>query len=439
MGLRIETVVGSLGRPGDATHAETFYAGLPLHVMDYEQAGQDFREGRDPMLSPQPFHPSYEPRGKVPDRLFTAVSPALTHHSERAWAALYRSVAESFDPEILHVHHLTPQFNAVKEVFPRQPTVAHLHGTELKMLELIETPSDVDPELLRYADFWRDYLIEAAHRADRLLVVSQADKDSAVRLLGVAEARVSVVPNGVDTDLYAPVELDRPALRNEALRHSLVESPLGSDESGVVGSIAYAEDDLTRTGVLDARTTLIGYVGRFTRVKRVPLLLEALVGLPAELPRHALILFGGFPGEWEGEHPVAIARRTHHDGVFFAGWRPQHELAKLFPILDLLVLPSVNESFGLVLVEALASGIPVIAVARGGPPEIVIASGPNANGWLVEPDDVAGLRAALIEAISDPEGRRSKGAAGRRRALEVHSWKASFQKVLEAYDAILNR
>jgi glycosyltransferase involved in cell wall biosynthesis len=436
MGHQIETVAGSLGRPGDATHAETFYAGLPLHVMDYAAAQRDFDAGRDPMLSPQPFHPSYEPRGAVADRLFTAVSPELTRHSESAWSIVYRSLADGFDPDVVHMHHLTPQLNAALEVFPRRPIVAHLHGTELKMLELIDAPLEVNPDLLQHAEFWRQYLIEAAHHADHLIVVSDSDRKKAGRLLGVAEDRISVVPNGVDTELYVPVEGNRSRRRARLLRRSLVEMPRGSDESGVVGSVAYTDDELDRERLLDGATVLIGYVGRFTQVKRVPLLLEAMAGLPADLPRSALILFGGFPGEWEGEHPVAIVRRTRQSQIFFAGWHPQSDLSDLIPLLDLLVLPSVDESFGLVLVEALSSGTPVVAVDRGGPSAIVVTSGQNANGWLVEPDDLASLRDALVEAISNAEGRRLKGIAGRLRALDKYSWSGSFQAVFDVYERV---
>jgi len=435
-GHEIQTVTGSLGRPGDATHAATFYAGVPLHTMDYEPALRDFEAGRDPMRSSQPFHPSYEPRGDVPDRLFASVSPELTRHSEKAWAELYRTVAVGFEPDVIHLHHLTPQMIAVKNVFPEKRVVAHLHGTELKMLDLIDSKPDIDERLLQYAEFWHDYIVEAARCADRLVVVSGSDRHHASRLLGVSEELITVIPNGVDTEIFAPVQQEDVEQRNQVFRRSLVDDPRGSDESGEIGSISYENADLERSGLLEHNAVILGYVGRFTEVKRVPLLLDAFARLSKKHSQCVLVLFGGFPGEWEGEHPAAIVRRTEQKNVYFAGWHTQQELAEVMPRLDVLVLPSVNESFGLVLVEAMASGTAVVAVDRGGPSSIIVSSGPDANGWLVEPDNALALESALAEAVSNPLGRRLKGVAGRRRAIEKYSWTSSFDRVIDVYQSL---
>ena len=125
---------GSLGEPGERTHAESFFAGLDLSVADYRPALKAFDEGRDPIAEPMPMHPSYEDRPGIPDRIFTVVSPDLGEHLAEAWRPLLAAAAQQ-DPELLHLHHLTPIHEAAARELPHLPVVTHLHGTELKMID----------------------------------------------------------------------------------------------------------------------------------------------------------------------------------------------------------------------------------------------------------------------------------------------------------------
>ena len=105
------------------------------------------------------------------------------------------------------------------------------------------------------------------------------------------------------------------------------------------------------------------YVGRFTAVKRVSLLIEAYAQALPHFDRPApLVLLGGFPGEWEGEHPLDAIRRTGVEDVYLAGWHGHDELPSFLAAADVVVLPSVREQFGQVLVEGMACGLPAIAV-----------------------------------------------------------------------------
>jgi glycosyltransferase involved in cell wall biosynthesis len=90
--------------------------------------------------------------------------------------------------------------------------------------------------------------------------------------------------------------------------------------------------------------------------------------------------------------------------VFLAGWRTHEQLPQALNAADALVLPSVAEAFGLVLVEAMACGVPVIASRAPGPAAIV-ADG--ATGWLIPPDDEDALVKALVDAARGQEERRA--------------------------------
>jgi glycosyltransferase involved in cell wall biosynthesis len=161
-------------------------------------------------------------------------------------------------------------------------------------------------------------------------------------------------------------------------------------------------------------------VGRFTEVKRLPVLIEAFARAKRRRQRQAaLVLIGGHPGEWEGEHPCETIARTGAHDVFLAGWHGHEELPPFLRAGDLLVHAAVREQFGQVLIEAMACGVPVVAVDRGGPAAIVEDPG---NGWLVEPD-VDSIAGAIVAAVEDETGRRQRGRRAREKALERYSWR----------------
>ncbi len=95
-----------------------------------------------------------------------------------------------------------------------------------------------------------------------------------------------------------------------------------------------------------------------------------------------LVLLGGHPGEWEGEHALEAIEASDAADVFLAGWRSHDELPDALNAADVNVLASVHEQFGQVLVEAMACGLPAIAIDAHGPATIVE---PGETGWLVPP------------------------------------------------------
>jgi glycosyltransferase involved in cell wall biosynthesis len=251
-----------------------------------------------------------------------------------------------------------------------------------------------------------------ATACERLVLLSESARERAERLLGVEHGRCHVVPNGFDPRKFAPARghIDRLA----TWRRVLVDEPRGWRPGEDAGSVRYAAEDLAAF----ATEPVLVYVGRFTEVKRVGLLIEAHARTGARAP---LVLVGGHPGEWEGEHPQQTIERTRARNVFLAGWHDHDELPDLLHAADVLVLPSVREQFGQVLVEAMASSLPCIAVDRFGPARIVRD---GETGWLVEPDDLDDLASALAHAVSDREERQRRGRAACADARERYSWPA---------------
>lgn len=291
---------------------------------------------------------------------------------------------------------------------------------------MLEEIDQGPPAGWEHAAAWARRMRGWAQAAARVVTQSDGLVERAVGLLGIERERCFVVPNGYDPERFAPREVDRAAL----WRRHLVEDPQGWRPGEDAGSVTYEEDEVAAL----AEGPVLLYVGRFTAVKRIGLLVEAFARARERFSRSAaLVLLGGHPGEWEGEHPLETVQRTGAHDVFLAGWHDHDALPDFLNASDAIVLASVREQFGQVLVEAMACGLPPLAVDRGGPAEIV---DDGKTGWLVEPDDRDGLAAALVAVVGDEEERRRRGAAARRVAAEPYAWPALARRVAAMLDEV---
>jgi glycosyltransferase involved in cell wall biosynthesis len=419
-GWDVTLLSGSLTTPGHPGDAREFYAGLDVRPVDMTGA----LTAPDPLLADPPLHPSYEDRPGAPDRVFASLSTHYFEHQVASWCRALQSVGAA-RADVLHLHHLTPLHEAAERMAPGVPVVGHLHGTELLMLEAIEA----DPHRFAHGREWAERMARWAQDCERVILLTESQADRAEDLLGIDPERFVLVPNGFDPEVFVPRHVDHLS----HWRRHLVEAPQGWAPGGEPGSVRYSEADLEAFGTDRAETPVLLYTGRFTEVKRVPLLIEAYErARPGFATRAPLVLLGGFPGEWEGEHPLDAIRRIGARDVLLAGWHGHAELPRFLAASDVVVLPSVREQFGQVLVEGMACGLPAIAVNAHGPAEIVEH---GSTGWLVEPDDVGSLANAMVEAVNRPVERRRRGARAVEDARERFSWPALAEEVAGVYDA----
>ncbi len=226
---------------------------------------------------------------------------------------------------------------------------------------------------------YRSVTAFAVAASDGVTAPSSWLRDQARARLGLpASLPIEVLPNFVDTERFAP-----PARRERARLHALFP--------GV------APDG-----------PLLFHVSNFRPVKRTGDLLEVLDRVRAEVPAR-LVLVGDGPERAALEARAAALGLA--DAVRFLGRR--EDFAEDLRHADAFLLPSESESFGVAALEALASGVPVVAYRVGGLPEVVA---PEA-GRLVEPFDVDALARATLALVADPAAQAAAGRAARAHAL----------------------
>jgi glycosyltransferase involved in cell wall biosynthesis len=234
-------------------------------------------------------------------------------------------------------------------------------------------------------DLWVDWF----YRQCRLVLAPTTAVADALRARGHRE--VAVWGRGVDSDRFAPRR------RNPELRDHL----LG-----------------------DGNVLLLS-VGRLSHEKRIDVLLEAYRQLSEHTPRARLIVVGDGPAR------VSLEEQAP-GGVQFLGELRGDSLAQVYASADVFCFPSTTDTFGQVLLEASASGLPTVAAAAGGALELVDH---RSTGLLVPPDDPIALAAALVELVDDIPFRLGLGRRALARAQE-RSWRESDEELLTGYGTV---
>ncbi len=179
---------------------------------------------------------------------------------------------------------------------------------------------------------------------------------------------------------------------------------------------------------LEARK-VIGVVGRLTREKGFETLLAAMPAIVARHPGVMLLVVGSGPEEARLRSQAAALGIA--GAVTWAGLRPPDSLAALRSTMDVVVVPSISEGFGLAAAEASAAGLPVVASAVGGLPEVVET---GVTGLLVPPSDAGALAGAVSRLLDDENLRRLLGEQGRRRVAGLFSYERYAQLVSAIYN-----
>jgi glycosyltransferase involved in cell wall biosynthesis len=185
---------------------------------------------------------------------------------------------------------------------------------------------------------------------------------------------------------------------------------------------------------LEPGAQIVVTVGRLSEEKGHRVLLRAIPAILSRFPGARFIWVGS--GDLEAEIRAEVETAALSHVVTFLGHR--NDAADFIALADVLVAPSLRESFGLVLAEAMMIGTPVVATNCGGPYEIVHPAAPavgvdEAAGWLVQPCDPPALAAAVCSVLSDPEAASAMAARGQARACRFFTAKTMAARTIALY------
>jgi N-acetyl-alpha-D-glucosaminyl L-malate synthase BshA len=297
-------------------------------------------------------------------------------------AAKMAEVTETYGLDVLHAHYAMP--HAACAYLARQmldgrsvKTVTTLHGTDITLVGQA-------PSFYKVTKF-------SIEQSDCVTSVSTWLRDETRRIFRT-ERPISVIPNFVDTDTFRPRDL--------------------SDR---------------RACFAERSERIVLHISNFRPVKNVGMVVDVFERVAREIP--ARLLFVG-----DGPERIPVERKVRKlglaDRVSFLGG--QEYIEDILPVADAFLLPSLHESFGLSVLEAMAVGVPVVATAGGGTREVVED---GVSGFLRDPLDLEGMVAALRAILSDPDLARSMGEAARTRTLESFRVDNVLPQYLDLYGA----
>ncbi len=320
------------------------------------------------------------------------------------WAARVAWELRRLKPDIIHIQNQFPFARIIGRLNPHAKIILHMQSEWLSQVDLRE----VVPALRRTS------LVIGCSRH----VTSKAEARSSIPL-----PPTDVVPNGVDTETFVP------AIRTETLGGT---SPM---KIVFVGRVSPEKgchtllDAFRDLGARDERltVTLVGPIGALP--------IGHIVDIAEDQHVRELTRFYDQPEPYL-QQILNLLPAELRGRVFVRGSVSRDQVAEEVLGADILVNPSLSETFGMALIEGMSSGIPVVATRIGGMPEVIED---GATGVLVPPDDPSALAEAIQDLLSNAEERRAMGAAGRERALRHYKWAAVADKTLEVYRSLVSQ
>lgn len=280
--------------------------------------------------------------------------------------------------DILHVHYAIPHASAAfsaKQILKTRnidlPFITTLHGTDITLL-------GKDKSFQPVIEF-------AINQSDAVTAVSQSLKEDTYQFFDI-EKNIEVIPNFIDPSLYR-----------------------------------FAEDIELRSQFAEKDEVIITHISNFRKVKRVDDVIRIFNGVQQKLSTK-LLMVGDGP---ELHHVKNLAKELGiKDKVFFLG--KSKRIEQITSISDVFLLPSETESFGLVALEAMASGVAVVSSNVGGLPEV---NKSGVTGFLNEVGDIEGMIASVLTILKD----KDTLAHFKSNALE-HSKKFELNKIVPMYE-----
>ncbi len=355
-----------------------FSSEYPPHV--YGGLGTHVREITAALAGPVEFDiyvPTQGDYAQRPPRVSVQEVPVATGgNNVELWlhyckAAVDAAVRTPLAVDLLHCHDWMTVIAGIKlREVFGKPLVFNVH-----LPQVVESYQSLEQLGLVYAD---------------LVLVNSRAVEQEIRDRRLPLRRLEVVPNGVNLQTFSP-------------------APVQSQGSGQ-----------------------ILFIGRLVPQKGIAVLLQAFKAVLGRYPESKLVIAG------DGELELFLKRTTRYLGiphrVSFVNWQTGEALVDLYRQSEFVVIPSYYEPFGIVALEAMACGCPVIASRTGGLAEIITD---GVNGYLVSVGDYLQLAQRMVNLLQDKPRRESMGQAARKRAAEF-SWQKTAAQTLNLYDRLVS-
>ncbi len=307
--------------------------------------------------------------------------------------------------DVIHANlPLVPSFSIPKDASKALVCAVHSTWKGEAIVTKRDNPKNLNPNeksMLRYNFLLRSYEKKLMNRSDALIAVSKYTVDELTELYGIDEKKIHVIYNGVDVQKFKP-RPDRTELR--------------------------------RDFGLEAEKKIVLFVGRLYHRKGLEILLRSIPPVLQEFSDVKFVISGkGFKEKEESLRNLA-KQLDIEDHVTFMGYVPDEKLPNLYSASDIFVLPAIYENFPFAILEAQATGLPVISTKVGGIPEFLVD---NENGFLIDAGDSAQLTQRVLALLQDPKLAKEMGMRGRKLIEEKFSWRLITSQVIDLYHKLL--
>jgi glycosyltransferase involved in cell wall biosynthesis len=336
----------------------------------------------------------------LPQRKHSIIAlPLFVLDMVRIWRAL-ASLIKKYRIDVIQTHLLTSLDYLVLILLYTTPLRAvfwtfHNFQFEIDGSKLVRHRWLLGPKKAAHRLLYR----WSARLVSGYIAIADQVEHALVDTIGPIGHKIVVIPNGVDISRYGPQAGDPDSADRKSIRVELA---------------------------LSDRTRLLVLVGTFKEAKGHRYMIEAMTSLAPQYPNLHLLFVGD--GELRADLEAQAANAALDDRIHFLGSR--HDVADLLACSDIFVLPSLYEGLSIALLEAMATGLPIVATRVSGTTQAIV---PDEHGLLIPPGDTQAIVKAISQLLSDPDRARALGKAAKQRVIAEFDARGQADRHLELY------
>ena len=343
-----------------------------------------------------PGSPDYE---EIDGVKIYRTSTELGHPNFLTWVLMFNhflskrmaDITKKVDFDVIHVHDWLAAFSGISfKHYIKKPMILTVHSTEVGRAQGLHSP---DSFSINGIEWWSTY------EANRVIVCSQSMKNEICNHFNIPEKKVDVIPNAIEIEKY-----------QTSIDPGLVRQRYG---------VGWGEK-------------LVLCVGRLVSQKGIEHFIRAIPQIARHFPEAKYIIVGE---GWSRDSLEAEARATGHaNKIRFTGFASDQEVINLMTSADVLVVPSIYEPFGIVALEGMATGVPVVASQVDGLAEIIEH---DRTGIFVFPKNPESIAWGIERILSDYDHAKWMTENAKEKLHKAYSWEAVAMKTVEVYKKVI--